>query len=72
MIPLDRAGYGFFIGFGWVDNDTFVGIGLNEPWETSPADLLECEVHGACTVTGEAIGSIDGGLILPNGASMDD
>lgn len=69
--PLDVPGYGFFAGYGWVDDDTFVGIGVDEPSDSTPVDLLECEVGGACTVTGAGIGSLEGGLVLPFGESMD-
>lgn len=60
-------GYAFFAGYGWVDDDTYVGIGLNKPWERTPVDLLTCDVAGACTVTAEAVGTLEDGLVLPFG-----
>lgn len=71
VTPLDVPGYGFFAGYGWVDDDTFVAVGVNEPFDSTPVDLLECEVGGKCTVTGSAVGSLEGGLIIPIGQSMD-
>ncbi|PUA79634.1 hypothetical protein [Nocardioides currus] len=72
VTPITVPGYGFFVGFGWVDDDTYVGLGVNEPYQTTPLDLLECEVGGTCTVTAEAIGSAASGVVLPFGQSMDD
>lgn len=69
--PIDVPGYGFFVGYGWVDDDTFVGLGANAPYDTAPVDLLECELNGGCTVTGAGIGSLEDGLVLPFGESMD-
>ncbi len=60
-------GYAFFAGYAWLDDDTYVGIGLNKPWETTPVDMLTCDVGGACTVAADAIGTIDGGVVLPLG-----
>jgi hypothetical protein len=71
FFSIDVPGYDFFVGYGWVDSETYFGLGLNQPWESTPADLLECEVGGACTVTGSAVGSIDAGLTIPIGEQMD-
>ncbi len=60
-------GYAFFAGYGWIDDDTYVGIGLNRPWNTTPVDLLTCEVRGGCTVSARGIGTVDGGVVLPFG-----
>lgn len=72
FFSIDVPDYGFFAGYGWVDDDTYVGLGLNEPWETTPADLLECEVFGRCTVIGSAVGTFGADLVIPIGRSMDD
>lgn len=73
VTPLEvPEGYGFFTGYGWADADTFVGLGLNQPWDSTPADLLTCEVGGACRVTAEDVGTQDGGLVIPVGRPMDD
>ncbi len=71
VIDANQAGYDFFAGFGWVDDDTFVGLGLNKPYDSTPVDLLTCDVAGPCEVTAAAIGSVDDGIVLPNGASID-
>lgn len=72
VTAIENPGYEYFTGFGWVDDDTYVGIGLGNPWVSTPADLLECEVGGACSVTGSAIGTLDAGLVVPLGVPMED
>jgi len=64
-------GYAFFIGYRWVDAYTYLGLGLNRPWDPTPVDLLRCDVGAGCEVAAPAIGSIDAGMVLPIGKPMD-
>jgi hypothetical protein len=65
-------GYSFFVGYGWADTDTYVGLGLNKPYDAASVDLLTCEVGGGCTVTASGIGAVDEGVVVPIGTSMDE
>jgi hypothetical protein len=65
-------GYSFFVGYGWADEDTYVGLGLNEPYDAASVDLLTCDVGGGCTVTAAGIGTIEDGVVIPLGSPMDD
>ena len=61
----------FLIGYRWLDRDTYLALGMNKPWDSTPVDLLRCDVGGGCTVAAPAIGSFDDGMVLPLGESMD-
>lgn len=61
----------FLVGYRWLDSDTYLALGMNRPWNTTPADLLRCDVGGGCEVAAEAIGTIKSGLALPFGEPMD-
>ncbi|PVG83828.1 hypothetical protein DDE18_05855 [Nocardioides gansuensis] len=65
-------GYSFSVFYGWVDEDSYVGLGMNKPYDTTPIDLLSCDVGAGCTVIAEAIGTIDDGVVIPIGESMDE
>ena len=61
----------FLIGYRWLDADTYLALGMNPPYDSRSVDLLQCDLDGGCTVAAEAIGSFDGGVVLPLGQSMD-
>lgn len=63
--------HGFLVGYRWLDHDTYLAVGMNRPWSTTPVDLLRCDVGSSCDVAAEAIGTIKDGLTLPFGESMD-
>jgi hypothetical protein len=65
-------GYSFFVGYGWADEDTYVGLGLNKPYDAASVDLLSCDVGGGCTVTASGIGTVEDGVVVPLGTSMDE
>lgn len=68
------SGHDFVAGYGWVDGDTYVAVGITatDEWDTSPVDLLTCDVGGACTTLGPGVGTVADGLVVPLGTSMDD
>lgn len=78
-IPVDRAGYDFVVGYGWVDGDTWAGIGLpassdlaeGESFEGIGLSMITCDVGGRCRTVAE-VGSVDDGVIVPLGTSMDE
>ncbi len=50
--PAAKADYFFFTGYQWVDDDTYMALGLAEDFEQNPGDLLTCEVSsGECTMS---------------------
>ncbi len=61
----------FLIGYRWLDRDTYLALGMNQPYDTTPVDLLRCDLGGGCTVAASAIGSVDDGMTLPIGEPMD-
>ncbi|MGN0063204.1 MAG: hypothetical protein ACI379_03090, partial [Nocardioides sp.] len=69
--PIKPEGYSFFIGYRWLDADTYLGLGLNQPWESTPVDLLRCDVGGGCSAAAVGIGTVDAGFVLPIGEPMD-
>ncbi|GGD19723.1 hypothetical protein [Nocardioides daphniae] len=69
--PVTVPGYEFVIGYIWADADTYLMLGLNKPWDTTPADLLSCELGGGCTVVAEAVGRAGNDLVLGFGEPMD-
>lgn len=65
-------GYAFSVFYGWVDDDTYVGLGMNKPYATTPIDLLSCGIDAGCTVIADAIGTLRDGVVIPIGESMDE
>ncbi|WP_457208775.1 hypothetical protein [Nocardioides sp. P5_C9_2] len=64
-LPFDEGRYAFLVGYRWLDEDTYAGIGLPTLDSTTP-DLLTCEVAaGSCTVVVEQPASVEEGLVLP-------
>ncbi len=64
-------GYDYFAGYAWIDNDTYAALGMTQPWDTTPVDVLTCEVGGVCVVIEEAAGSMaSDGFVMPNGQAM--
>lgn len=61
----------FLVGYRWLDRDTYLALGMSKPWDSTPVDLLRCDVVGGCTVAAPAIGSVGDGMVLPFGQSMD-
>jgi hypothetical protein len=72
MTDASVDGYSFFVGYGWADEDTYVGLGLNEPYDAASVDLLTCDVGGGCAVTAAGIGTFEDGVVIPLGTSMDE
>lgn len=66
-------GYAFFLGYGWVDGNTYGGAALRdvEDWEREPVHMVTCQVGGECQVVAEDIGTFDRDLVLPVGEGMD-
>ncbi|KRF36002.1 hypothetical protein [Nocardioides sp. Soil805] len=64
-LPFDEGGYAFLVGYRWLDEDTYAGLGLATMESTTP-DLLTCEVAtGACTLAVGRPASVEDGLVLP-------
>lgn len=64
-LPFDEGRYAFLVGYRWLDDDTYAGLGLRTTKSTTP-DLLTCEVAtGSCTVAVEQPASVEDGLVLP-------
>lgn len=53
LTPAAADAYGFFLGYAWLDNDTYAAFAFKDAEDPRLADLLTCEVAGACTVTTE-------------------
>lgn len=69
--PITSPNHGFLVGYRWLDQDTYLALGMNRPWNTTPVDLLRCDIGTGCEITAEAIGTVKDGLTLPFGESMD-
>lgn len=65
------TGHAFFGGYAWVDDDTYLGIGFDAEWDSSPVDILSCDVGGACETVLENLPTVQEGLRLPLGEPFD-
>ena len=66
QLPFDKGDYAYLVGYRWLDDDTYAGLGLRTTDSTEP-DLFTCEVAtGSCTLAVEHAGS-GGDLVLPVG-----
>lgn len=64
-LPFDQGAYAFLVGYRWLDEDTYAGLGLPTLESTTP-DLLTCEVvTGTCTLAVERPATVEDGLVLP-------
>ncbi len=71
LVTPTAPGYAHVAGYHWVDDDTFLALGLVAgDWASGPADVLSCEVDGGCSVVVEAAGSIADGLVVAIGTPM--
>lgn len=68
--PEAKSDYAFFTGAYWLDDDTYVALGMSK--ETEPIDLLTCEAaSGECEVTEQDAGIVPD-LQLPIGQRIGD
>lgn len=62
--------YDFVGGFTWIDDDTYLALGLTKPWDRTPVDVLRCDVGGACDAVAAQLPSFEDGLVLPVGEAL--
>lgn len=75
VTTLELPEYDFFAGVNWLDNQAFVAIGVDEPFQSSSMDLLTCQLGNAngprltpsCEVSAAAIGTTADGVVIPGG-----
>ncbi len=66
----NHQGYPFIAVTQWVDDTTFVALGLSGRAETSPLDLLECSVVAqGCRVVAPGVGTV-GNVQFPIGETV--
>ena len=53
LTPAAARDYQFFLGYAWLDSDTYTAFAFKDAADPRLADLLTCEVGGQCTVTSE-------------------
>lgn len=71
-VALDPGEYDYFGPYAWLADDRYAALGVSEPFESTPVDVLVCDLAGTCEPDATAVGSLGDGFTLPVGVSLAD